>query len=107
MEGRILVNYQSREQIMNVLQQSFQPYLNKYGIEDIGIFEEEGPDDRYYLGYTTRKDGKTHHIHLPFQKNSDGGLAAIDRKWTVESDNPQEKDLKDFEDLDHVFREIY
>ena len=38
-----------------------------------GVFEEEGQDDRYYLGYTTRKDGKIHHIHLPFQKNSDGG----------------------------------
>jgi len=103
----MLVDYLSREQIMNELQESFQPYLNKYGIEAIGLFEEEGQDDRYYLGYTTRKDGKIHHIHLPFQKNGDGGLAAIDRKWTVESDNPQEKDLKDFEDLDHVFREIY
>ena len=107
MEGRILVDYLSREQIMNELQQSFQPYLNKYGIEDIGIFEEEGQGDRYYIGYTTQKDGKTHHIHLPFQKNNDGELAPIDNKWTVESDNPQEKDLKEFEDLDHVFREIY
>jgi hypothetical protein len=62
------VDYLSREQIMNVLQQSFQPCLNKYGIEDIGIFEEEGQDNRYYLGYTTRKDGKTHHIHLLFKK---------------------------------------
>ena len=40
---------------MNELQQSFQPYLNKYGIEAIGIFEEEGQDDRYYLGYTTQR----------------------------------------------------
>ena len=101
------MDYLSREQIMNELQQSFQPYLNMYGIEDIGIFEEEGQDDRYYLGYTTRKGGKTHHIHLPFQKNNDGGLAPIDSKWMVESDNPLEKDLKEFEDLDHVFREIY
>lgn len=101
------MDYRSREQIINELQQSFQSYLNKYEIETIGIFEEEGQDDRYYLGYTTRKDGKTHHIHMPFQKGNDGGLALLDRKWTVESDNPQEKDLKNFEDLDHVFREIY
>jgi Family of unknown function (DUF5634) len=107
LEGRILVDYLSREQIMNELQQSFQPYLNMYGIENIGIFEEEGQDNRYYLGYTTRKDGQTHHIHLPFQKNNDGGLSPMDSKWTVESDNPLEKDLKEFEDLDHVFREIY
>ena len=45
----MLVNYLSREQIMNELQQSFELYLNKYGIENIGIFEEEGQDDRYYL----------------------------------------------------------
>ncbi|MEH7380231.1 DUF5634 family protein [Bacillus sp. JJ1533] len=101
------MDYLSREQIINELQQSFQPYLNKYGIDDIGIFEEEGQGDRYYLGYTTRKDGKTHHIHLPYKKNNDGGLAPIDSKWTVESDNPLETDLKEFEDLDHVFREIY
>lgn len=107
MEGRIIVDYQSREQIMNELQQSFQPYLDKYGIEDIGIFEEEGQGDHYYLGYTTRKDGKTYHIHLPFQKNRNNELAPIDSKWTVESDDPQEKDLRGFEDLDHVFREIY
>jgi hypothetical protein len=107
LEGRILVEYLSREQITNELQQSFQPFLNKYQIEGISIFEEEGQDDRYYLGYTTRKDGKTHHIHLPFQKDRDGGLAPIDNKWTVESDNPMEKDLTEFVDLDDVFREIY
>ncbi|MFS0823196.1 DUF5634 family protein [Bacillus sp. 1P02SD] len=101
------MDYLSREQIMNELQQSFRPYLNKYGIEDIGIFEEEGQGDRYFLGYTTQKDGKIYHIHLPFQKMNDDRLAPIDSKWTVESDNPQEKDLKEFKDLDHVFREIY
>ena len=70
--------------------------MNKYQIEGIGIFEEEGQDDRYYLGYTTRKDGKTHHIHLPFQKDGDGGLASIDRKWTVKSNNPHGKRSKEF-----------
>lgn len=58
MEGGILVEYLSREQITNELQQSFQPFLNKYQIEGISIFEEEEQDDRYYLGYTTRKMGK-------------------------------------------------
>ncbi|WP_338472482.1 DUF5634 family protein [Niallia sp. XMNu-256] len=101
------MDYQSREQIVNGLQQSFEPYLNKYGLERIGIFEEEGQDECYYIGYTTQKDGKTYHVHLPFHKDNNGGLIPIDQKWTVESDNPQEKDLKEFEDLDHVFREIY
>ena len=42
-----------------------------------------------------------------FKKDRDGGLAPIDNKWTVESDNPMEKDLTEFVDLDDVFREIY
>ncbi|MEK5442318.1 MULTISPECIES: DUF5634 family protein [unclassified Fredinandcohnia] len=101
------MDYLSREKIINELQQSFQPYLDKYEIENIGIFEEEGQDNRYYLGYTTRKAGKTYHVHLPFQKNNEGELAPVDNKWTVESDNPQESDLKEFNNLDHVFSELY
>jgi hypothetical protein len=88
------MEFLSREQIINDLQQSFQPYIEKFGIEDIGIFEEEGQDDRYYIGYTAKKEGKTYHIHTPFIKNNDGGLAPIKNEWTVESDEPQEKDLR-------------
>ena len=51
----MLVDYLSREQIMNELQESFQPYLNKYGIEAIGIFEEEGPESLLSWIYNSKR----------------------------------------------------
>lgn len=95
-----------REQIINELQQSFQHYIDTFGIEDIGIFEEEGQADQYYMGYTIRKEGETFHIHIPYIKNEHGGLAPIDNEWTVETDDPKKDDLKGYNDLESVFRDI-
>jgi hypothetical protein len=100
------MEYLSREQIINELQDSFQPYIQKFDIDDIGVFEEQGQDDRYYLGYTVKKAGKTYHIHLPYTKNNDGGLSPVKAEWTVETDDPQEDDHKGYSDLESVFREI-
>lgn len=96
----------SREQLINNLQTSFESYINQYGIDDIGIFEEEGQDDLYYMGYTIKKDGKTYHIHRPFRKNNNGGLSPIENEWTIESDEPEKTDLKGYHSLDSAFREI-
>ncbi|WP_243296343.1 DUF5634 family protein [Bacillus litorisediminis] len=95
-----------REQIIQNLQQSFQTYIYQYGIDDIGIFEEEGQDDRYYLGYTVRKDGKIYHIHTPYQKNNNGELASLHQNWTIETDDPQQEDVKEFPNIESVFREL-
>ncbi|MBO1513031.1 DUF5634 family protein [Metabacillus bambusae] len=100
------MDFLSREQIINELQDSFQPIINKYGIEDIGIFEEEGQDKHYYLGYTVRKEGKTYHIHSPYLKNNHGGLSPEKNEWTIESDEPAKKDLKGFKGLEDALREI-
>lgn len=100
------MEYLSREQIMNNLQQSFQEIMDQYDVDDIGIFEEEGKGDRYYLGYTVNKDGKTYHIHTPYIKNNSGQLAPAQQEWTIETDEPNKKDLKGFHDLGSVFREI-
>jgi hypothetical protein len=100
------MDFLSREQIINELQDTFQPFINKYGIEDIGIFEEEGQDNHYYLGYTVRKEGKTYHIHSPYLKNNHGGLSPERKEWTIESDEPDRKDLKGFKGLEDALREI-
>jgi Family of unknown function (DUF5634) len=100
------MEFLTREQIINELQESFQPFIDKYEIEDIGVFEEEGQDDHYYLGYTVRKDGKTFHIHSPYVKNQTGALTPEKNEWTVESDDPKEKDIKGFENLDDAFRVV-
>ncbi|MGP7819449.1 DUF5634 family protein [Niallia sp. 01092] len=100
------MEFLSREQIINELQQSFEIYINKFGIENIGIFEEEGQADQYYIGYTVKKDGKTYHIHIPYIKNNTGGLSPIKKEWTVETDDPKEEDVRGYNDLESVFREI-
>lgn len=100
------MEYLSREQILNELQQSFQTYIDQYNIDNIGIFEEEGQDDRYYIGYTISKGGKTYHIHSPYTKNSQGELSPIQNEWTVESDEPQKEDLRGYDNLESVFRDI-
>lgn len=98
--------YLSREQIIQELQQSFHTYTEKYGIDDIGIFEEQGPSDLYYIGYTVNKNGETYHIHIPYMKNETGELTPINSEWTVESDDPRRQDLHRFDNLESVFEEI-
>lgn len=58
----------SREEILNDLQRSFQTYMNQFNLDDIGIFEEQGQGNTYYIGYTVKKDGKTYHIHTPYHQ---------------------------------------
>jgi hypothetical protein len=100
------MEYLSRGQIIHELQQSFQTYINQYNLDDIGVFEEEGQDDLYYLGYTVKKGGKTYHIHSPYTKNSHGGLSPAENEWTIESDEPQKEDLTGYHNLESVFRDI-
>lgn len=95
-----------RDQIMNELKQAFPSYIDKFGIDAIGIFEEEGPDDKYYLGYTVTKQGKTYHIHTPYIKNNTGDLASLEEEWTIETDDPEKNDHHGYSDLESIFREI-
>lgn len=95
----------SREQIINELQGNFQSYIDKYGIDDIGIFEEEGQDDIYYIGYTIKKSGETYHLHSTFRKNNNE-LTPINHLWSIESDDPQGEDLTGFEDIESALHQI-
>jgi hypothetical protein len=100
------MNFLPREQIINELKDSFQPFIDKYGIEDIGVFEEEGQENHYHLGYTVRKEDKIYHIHSPFLKNNEGGLSPEKKEWTIESDEPDVEDLRGFKELEDALREI-
>lgn len=104
--SNIDMDFLPREQIINNLQQPFQSFIDKYGIDDIGIFEEHGEGDRYYLGYTVNKDGKTYHIHSPYLKNDQGELALEKDQWTLEPDDPKLNDQSGYDDLESVLREI-
>jgi hypothetical protein len=100
------MEYLPREQVINKLQQPFQSYIDQYGIDDIGIFEEEGQGNQYHLGYNVKKSGKTYHIHMPYQKNNNGDLAPLKEEWTLETDEPQKEDRKEFQNIETVLREI-
>ncbi len=95
-----------RDQIINELKQAFPSYIEKYGIDAIGIFEEEGQDDKYHLGYTVTKQGKTYHVHTPYIKNNSGDLAPLKEEWNIETDDPDKKDQHGYSNLESVFREI-
>lgn len=100
------MQFLSRDEIINDLQQSFQTYINKYGLDDIGIFEEEGPGNQYFIGFTAKKAGRTYHIHAPFIKNQNGELTPSQNDWTIESDEPEGKDLHGFNDVESALSEI-
>ncbi|TYS14469.1 hypothetical protein FZC78_18445 [Rossellomorea vietnamensis] len=96
----------SREQLINELQTAFPSLLEEYGLENIGIFEEEGQKDQYYLGYTVKKDGNAYMIHLPYKKDHDGGLEPASDQWTIESDAPESADTTGFDSMEAALREI-
>lgn len=100
------MQFLSRDDIINDLQQSFQTYINKYGLDDIGIFEEEGQGNQYYIGFTAKKSGRTYHIHAPFIKNQNGELTPSQNDWTIESDEPDRKDLHGFNDVESALSEL-
>lgn len=95
-----------RDQIINNLKQAFPSFIDNFSFDAIGIFEEEGQEDKYYFGYTVTKQGKVYHIHTPYIKNNRGDLAPLEDEWTVETDDPEKNDQRGYANLESVFREI-
>ncbi|WP_026561254.1 DUF5634 family protein [Bacillus sp. J37] len=100
------MKYSNRDEVINDLQKAFQPLISKYDIEDIGVFEEQGQKDQYHMGYTIRKDGKTFMVHTPYLKNESGQLLAANNEWTVETDEPNSKDVNGYKGLDEALRSL-
>ncbi|WP_209365892.1 DUF5634 family protein [Sediminibacillus dalangtanensis] len=95
------------DQIRGDLQDSFEPLMKKYNIDDIGTFEEEGPEDDYYIGYTVRKNGRVYMVHMPFAKTDEGQLELARQEWTVETDDPTDEDISGFPTIDAVFEQLF
>jgi Family of unknown function (DUF5634) len=100
------LEFLTREEILNDLQQSMPTFMNQYNLDDIGLYEEQGQGDVYYMGYTVKKNGKTYHIHTPYHKNESGQLASQQTSWTAEPDEPNKEDLKGYDSLESVFQDI-
>lgn len=89
----------SRDTILNEMNDSLKRILDKYDLDDIEIFEEEGVGNLFHLGYTIRKNGDVHMIHIPFMKNEQGDLAPTDESWVIENDNGESSGYQTLEEV--------
>jgi hypothetical protein len=78
--------------------------MDKYDLDDIGIYEEEGEGNHYYMGYTIRKDGLVYMINRPYIKNAQNELTIDKDEWTVQTDEGNE--VKGIHNLEEVFQKI-
>jgi hypothetical protein len=97
------MEFLSREEILNDYHRTLHSMMKKYDLDDIGIYEEEGPGNEYYFGYTIRKNGSVYIINLPYKKNENGELAIKEHKWTIQANG---NEAKGFRTLDDVFKTI-
>ncbi|MCA1029736.1 DUF5634 family protein [Bacillus timonensis] len=97
------MTFESRNDILQSMIESLHPLLDQYDLDDIGIYEEEGEGDEYYMGYTFRKNGKVFMINMPYVKNRHGELAPKQQEWTIQE---KEGEAKGFQSLDEAFHTV-
>lgn len=100
------MEYGSREEIMNTLQQSFHSLLDRYKLEDIGVFEEQGPNREYYIGYTINQNGGTYMLHQTYKTNDNGQFELVNKEWTIETDEPNFEDKKGYGSIEEAFQDL-
>ena len=103
----INLEYGTREEIMNTLQQSFHSLMDTYKLEDIGLFEEQGPNGEYYIGYTLNQNGGTYMLHQTYKTNHDGQFGLINKDWTIETDEPNFDDKKGYGSIEEAFQQLH
>ncbi|MCM3600853.1 DUF5634 family protein [Robertmurraya korlensis] len=101
------MKYGTREEIMNTLQQSFHSLMDTYQLEDIGVFEEQGPNGEYYFGYTINQNGGTYMLHQTYKANHNGKFELITNEWTIETDEPNFNDKKGYENIEEAFHHLH
>ncbi|WP_077623294.1 DUF5634 family protein [Sediminibacillus massiliensis] len=97
----------SLDQIADDLRDSFRPLAEKYNLDDIGLFEEEGQDNAYHIGYAIKKDGRVFMVYLPFIQGEEGYLTLAKQEWTVQTENPTDDDLKGFANIEDVLQKLF
>ncbi|RBW71031.1 DUF5634 family protein [Bacillus taeanensis] len=97
------MDFLSREEVISGMNHSLEPMLERYKLDEVGIYEEEGEGETYYMGYTIKKDNKVFMVHLPYEKNQQGELAVKDSNWTIQIEGNEMKNCKT---LDQVFNQI-
>ncbi|MFC0274033.1 DUF5634 family protein [Metabacillus herbersteinensis] len=97
------MEFLSREEVVRDLTDSMQSIMVQYDVEDIGVYEEEGEGNQYYMGYTIRKNGKVYMINTPYVKNEDHELAQQNQIWTIQEGTGESKG---YQSLSDVFKKI-
>ncbi|OLO27568.1 hypothetical protein BTR23_19815 [Alkalihalophilus pseudofirmus] len=97
------MEYLSREEILDEMNHSLRTIMEKYNVDEIGVFEEQGEGNHYFIGYTIRKASEVFMTHTPYVKNEEGLLRPEKKEWVIETD---EGDLRGFSSLDEVFEEM-
>ena len=98
---------ETREDILKELQQSFRSYMDTYQLDDIGLFEEQGPNGSYYIGYTISRNGNTYMIHQTYDKNDKGLFSLASDEWTIETDEPSFNDKKGIGSINDAFQRLH
>lgn len=98
------MEFLSRESVLQELNDSLEQMMTKYNLDDVGIYEEEGANEEFFLGFTVRKNGKVYMINEPYVKDEKGNIAIKEKTWTIQTD--QGKEAKGFDSLDEVFQHI-
>lgn len=97
------MDFLSREKIIQGLINAMPSIMDKYNLDDIGVYEEEGEGDKYYMGYTIRKNGKVYMINTTYVKNEEKKLAQLHNEWTIQQ---EEGESKGYQSLENVFDKI-
>ncbi|WPL42447.1 DUF5634 family protein [Priestia megaterium] len=68
------MEYVKRETAISELTHHMDDILNKYNLQGVSVYEEEGEGNHYYLGYTVKKDDHVFMLNRPYIKDKDGKL---------------------------------
>ncbi|WP_377915389.1 DUF5634 family protein [Bacillus songklensis] len=97
------MEFSKREELMAAMTQSLEPMLNEHNLDEIEVYEEEGANELYYMGYTIKKGENVYMIHQPYVKNETGKLALKEHGWTIQS---KQGETKGYQSLEEVFNQI-
>ncbi|GAB1771966.1 DUF5634 family protein [Priestia megaterium] len=97
------MEYVKREAAINELTHHMDDMLNKYNLQGVSVYEEEGEGNHYYLGYTVKKNDQVFMLNRPYLKDKDGKLAVEKQEWTVQGN---EGETNGYTSLEDAFQKI-
>ncbi|KWU53396.1 DUF5634 family protein [Priestia sp. YIM B13446] len=97
------MEYVKRETAISELTHHMDDILNKYNLQGVSVYEEEGEGNHYYLGYTVKKNDHVFMLNRPYLKDKDGKLAVENQEWTVQGN---EGETNGYTSLEDAFQKI-